>query len=54
MSSLKNQSESRFPMGGKILVSVIVPAYNHEKYVRETLISILSQTHKYHRTNSDQ
>jgi glycosyltransferase involved in cell wall biosynthesis len=28
------------------LVSVIIPAYNHEKYVRETIASIIEQTYK--------
>ncbi len=28
------------------LVSVIVPCFNHEKYIRECLLSVLSQTYK--------
>jgi alpha-1,3-rhamnosyltransferase len=28
------------------LVSVIVPAYNHERYVQETILSIINQTYK--------
>ena len=28
------------------LVSVIVPAYNHEKYIQETIVSIINQTYK--------
>lgn len=28
------------------LVSVIIPAYNHEKYVQETIFSIINQTYK--------
>jgi alpha-1,3-rhamnosyltransferase len=28
------------------LVSVIIPAYNHEKYVQETIVSIIEQTYK--------
>ncbi|MDR2407780.1 MAG: glycosyltransferase family 2 protein, partial [Bacteroidales bacterium] len=28
------------------LVSVIIPAYNHEKYVQETITSIIEQTYK--------
>ena len=28
------------------LVSVIIPAYNHEKYVQETVKSIINQTYK--------
>ncbi len=34
-------SNSNFP-----LVSVIVPCYNHEKYIEECLLSILNQTYK--------
>ena len=30
----------------KPLVSVIIPAYNHEKYVQETIKSIINQTYK--------
>ena len=28
------------------LVSVIIPAYNHEKYVQETISSIIKQTYQ--------
>jgi alpha-1,3-rhamnosyltransferase len=28
------------------LVSVLIPAYNHEKYIQETIISIINQTYK--------
>ena len=28
------------------LVSVIIPAYNHENYVQETISSIINQTYK--------
>lgn len=28
------------------LVSVVVPCYNHEKYVKETIESIINQTYK--------
>ena len=28
------------------LVSVIIPVYNHEKYVQETIKSIINQTYK--------
>ena len=28
------------------LVTVLIPAYNHEKYVQDTLLSILNQTYK--------
>ena len=28
------------------LVSVVVPCYNHEKYVKETIESIVNQTYK--------
>lgn len=31
----------------KPLVSVIVPAYNHEKYVEKTILSIVNQTYGY-------
>ena len=30
----------------KTLVSVIIPAYNHEKYVQETIKSIINQTYQ--------
>jgi len=30
----------------KSLISIIVPVYNAEKYISETLNSILCQTHK--------
>ena len=30
----------------KSLVSVLIPAYNHEKYVKETIKSIIAQTYK--------
>ena len=30
----------------KNLVSVLIPAYNHEKYVKETIKSIIAQTYK--------
>ena len=30
------------------LVSVIVPAYNHERYVQETIRSIIAQTYNEH------
>ena len=30
----------------KILVSVLIPAYNHEKYVQETINSIINQTYQ--------
>ena len=32
--------------GNNPLVSVIIPAYNHEKYVQETIHSIINQTYK--------
>jgi len=28
------------------LVSVIIPCYNHERYVQETILSIINQTYK--------
>lgn len=28
------------------LISVIIPAYNHERYVQETITSIINQTYK--------
>ena len=28
------------------LVSVIIPAYNHEKYVKDTIKSIINQTYQ--------
>ena len=30
----------------EILVSILIPVYNSEKYVEETIISLLGQTHK--------
>ena len=33
-------------MSTNSLVSVIIPAYNHEKYVQETIKSIINQTYK--------
>ena len=33
-------------MEGKPLVSVIIPVYNVEKYIRECLDSIVNQTYK--------
>ena len=32
-------------MPGDSLVSVLVPAYNHEQYVTDALASIVAQTH---------
>ena len=33
-------------MSNKFLVSVLIPAYNHEKYVQETINSIIDQTYQ--------
>ena len=33
-------------MSNKALVSVLIPAYNHEKYVQETIKSIIDQSYK--------
>ena len=33
-------------MNKDILVSVIIPAYNHEQFVQETILSIIAQTYK--------
>ena len=32
--------------GNSSLVSVLIPAYNHEKYVQETIKSIINQTYQ--------
>ena len=29
-----------------MLVTVVVPCYNHEKYVRQTILSVLQQSHR--------
>lgn len=33
-------------MKNKPIVSILCPAYNHEKYVQETIHSVIAQTHK--------
>ena len=33
-------------MFNKSLVSVLIPAYDHEKYVQETIKSIINQTYQ--------
>ena len=30
----------------KPLISVIIPAYNHEKYIAQTIMSIIDQSYK--------
>ena len=32
--------------GNSSLVSVLIPAYNHEKYLQETIKSIINQTYQ--------
>ena len=33
-------------MSIKPLVSIVIPAYNHEKYIKETIKSLINQTYK--------
>ena len=33
-------------MSIKPLVSIVIPAYNHEKYIKETIKSLINQTYE--------
>jgi glycosyltransferase involved in cell wall biosynthesis len=33
-------------LDNNLLVSIVVPSYNHKKYIKETILSILNQTYK--------
>lgn len=37
----KNRQNKNYP-----LVSVIIPSYNHEKYIKEAILSVINQTYK--------